>query len=306
MMLCDNFECWNIIYINKWQLKHKHHFCDRKCKDKWQSIKMSGNGNPMRRPEVSIKFTGNNNPMKRKDVAEKVSASLKGDNHHMKKPENALKVTGELNGMYGRKGELCPSFGKKRSDETKQLISISKKGKYVGENASMFGKKHSPETRQKMSDNHADFSGKNHPSYGKPGMSGERNGMYGKPPPKGAGNGKGSYFTKEDGEIIWLRSTYETRIAIILTKFGIKWEYEPRRFIINTTTYSPDFYLPEYDIWWEVKGYMRDSARIKIKQFFIWYPKEVLRILYKDDIDKLEQLEYITKINIITIGTGEI
>lgn len=307
-MLCDNLECWNIVYVKQWQLKHKHHFCDRKCRDNWQSKLMSSNKNPMKRPEVSTKFTGENNCMQRPEVVIKVSQKMKekGKNHHMKKPENALKVTGEKNGMYGKTGDKCPSFGKKMSDETKHLLSISRKDKYAGENAPMFGRKHTAETRQKMSENHADFSGYRNPNFGKIGNIGEKNGMYGKLPPKGAGIGKGSYFIKEDGTKVWLRSTYETRIAVLLTKFNIKWKYEPRRFIIKTTTYSPDFYLSDYNIWWEIKGYMRDSAKMKIAQFFILYPTEILRILYKDDITKLEQLVNINNIDIITIGKGEI
>lgn len=306
--LCDNLDCWNITYIYPWQKKLKHHFCSKLCRNVWQSSLMSSNKNPMKRPEVAAKFIGENNCMHRPEVAAKVSQTMKekGENHPMKKPEISAKVTGKNNGMYGRTGDKSPSFGKKKSAETKHLLSISRKGKYIGENAPMFGKKHTPEARQKMSENHADFKGKNHPRFGRPGNIGKRNGMYGKSSPNGAGIGKGAYFTKEDGNNVWLRSTYETRIAVILTKFNIKWEYEPKRFVIKTATYCPDFYLPEYDIWWEVKGYMRKEALNKIKQFFILYPAENLRILYNEDITKLEQLISITKLNILTIGTGVI
>jgi len=36
---------------------------------------------------------------------------------------------------------------------------------------------------------------------------------------------------------------------------GITWIYEPRRFKLSWCTYTPDFYLPEFDIWVEVKGW---------------------------------------------------
>jgi hypothetical protein len=36
---------------------------------------------------------------------------------------------------------------------------------------------------------------------------------------------------------------------------GVLWKYEPRRFRLSWCTYRPDFYLPEFDIWVEVKGY---------------------------------------------------
>jgi hypothetical protein len=36
---------------------------------------------------------------------------------------------------------------------------------------------------------------------------------------------------------------------------GISWRYEPHRFKLSWCTYCPDFYLPEFDIWIEVKGW---------------------------------------------------
>ena len=40
-----------------------------------------------------------------------------------------------------------------------------------------------------------------------------------------------------------------------LDEAGIAWEYEPKRFKLSWCSYTPDFYLPEFDIWVEVKGY---------------------------------------------------
>lgn len=75
-------------------------------------------------------------------------------------------------------GENNPSFGKSPSIETRNKISNS----LTGENNPNFGKQHKPETiakireahigmrpsdetRKKISDNHADVSGKNHPRW---------------------------------------------------------------------------------------------------------------------------------------------
>ena len=68
---------------------------------------------------------------------------------------------GENNPMYGihRYGKDAPMYGKKHSEETKQKQSEANKG----ENHPMYGKKHSKEVKQKISENHADFSGENHP-----------------------------------------------------------------------------------------------------------------------------------------------
>lgn len=82
-----------------------------------------------------------------------------------KKTSEAQK--GEKNHMYGKKGELHHSYGIPMSQEQKNKISDTVKGKY--ENGYInpnYGKKPSEETRQKMRDNHADFSGDKNPMYG--------------------------------------------------------------------------------------------------------------------------------------------
>ena len=55
-----------------------------------------------------------------------------------------------------------PMYGRKHTDETKAKVSRANKGKP----GYWKGKKMSEEAKQKMRDNHADFSGKNHPQYG--------------------------------------------------------------------------------------------------------------------------------------------
>ncbi len=54
---------------------------------------------------------------------------------------------------------------------------------------------------------------------------------------------------------IQMRSKIETRCAALLDSMSIIWQYEPKRFNLSLdgTTYCPDFYLPEFDIWLEVK-----------------------------------------------------
>ena len=65
------------------------------------------------------------------------------------------------------KGEKHPMYGKHHSNEIKDKISESLKGKYKGEKHPMYGKHPSKETCKKMSENHANIKGKNNPMYGK-------------------------------------------------------------------------------------------------------------------------------------------
>ena len=50
------------------------------------------------------------------------------------------------------------------------------------------------------------------------------------------------------------RSRLEARWAVFLDSLGIKWEYEFEGFELNgTIRYLPDFYLPEEDLYLEIK-----------------------------------------------------
>ncbi len=60
-----------------------------------------------------------------------------------------------------------------------------------------------------------------------------------------------------------MRSSWEAEIAKLLSEANIKFEYEPKKF----GNYIPDFYLPEENIWIEVKGFMTEAAKEKIDNF---------------------------------------
>lgn len=96
--------------------------------------------------------------------------------------------------------------------------------------------------------------GINHASFGKP-----------------APHGKGSYYKN-----IWMRSSWEIIYAKYLTKNHIKWQYEPKAFDLGNTTYTPDFYLPEKDIYVEIKGYWRDDAKSKFRLFKDMYKEKII------------------------------
>jgi hypothetical protein len=66
----------------------------------------------------------------------------------------------------------------------------------------------------------------------------------------------------------WFRCLNSEGVAARqLDQVGIDWIYEPKRFKLSVGTYTPDFYIPEFDIWLEVKGYLRRGESAKIEAF---------------------------------------
>jgi hypothetical protein len=68
---------------------------------------------------------------------------------------------------------------------------------------------------------------------------------------------------------VWMRSTYEVECARQLDQSNVDWEYEPQRFWLEELqlTYLPDFYLPGFNIYLEVKGWMYPGSQEKIDAF---------------------------------------
>lgn len=73
---------------------------------------------------------------------------------------------------------------------------------------------------------------------------------------------KGGYYRN-----IWLRSSYEIIFAYWLDLSGIKWKYEFKTFDLGNRTYTPDFYLPKFDCYIEIKGYFSNGAKKKFRLF---------------------------------------
>jgi hypothetical protein len=113
-----------------------------------------------------------------------------------------------------------------------------------------------PEWRAKLSANTA-----NRPR-------GPRNPRWGKSPL----HGKGFWYERTDGQRIFLRSGPERIVADYLTSLGVAWEYEARRFVLEDRTYCPDFWIPEWGCYWEVKGWFHARHQETIRQFRHCHP----------------------------------
>ncbi|WP_166397280.1 hypothetical protein [Rubrobacter marinus] len=117
-------------------------------------------------------------------------------------------------------------------------------------------------TRALISRNHHDVSGKNNP-------------MHGKPP----GHGRREYVAHLDA---WVRSSWEATVARALLSLGVPHEYERHRIVLGERTYLPDFYLPDSDVYIEVKGWANER----------WQPI-------------LDALALRTDMQLVVIGTSE-
>jgi len=92
---------------------------------------------------------------------------------------------------------------------------------------------------------------------------------------------KQSEYTRKDGTVIMMDSTWEVMMADKLNELDIKWERDPGMKLEYKTrggrkrNYIPDFYLPDLDIYIEVKGYWTDAAKHKMKDIIKRNPDKI-------------------------------
>lgn len=88
---------------------------------------------------------------------------------------------------------------------------------------------------------------------------------------------------REDLGGIFFRSQWEANVARYLNWLGLRWEYENRTFEFpirhGITRYTPDFWLPDLDEFWEVKGYMDSASKTKLKRMARYYPNVTVRVI---------------------------
>ena len=162
------------------------------------------------------------------------------------------------------KGEKHWNYGKKTPDNVKRKISSSLKGR----------KK--PEWwKEKIRQSHNNPKTKAHNRMRQLGKKSHR---WGKSPT----HGKGQWYKNKNGKKIWMRSTWEIKFALWLDENDLKWEYESRRFELIDRTYRPDFYVKDWRLLVEIKGWFHEKHQETIRQFRELYPKKKLIVLTKD------------------------
>lgn len=89
----------------------------------------------------------------------------------------------------------------------------------------------------------------------------------------------------------------EREFAKILDFYKIKWEYEPKTFVLEwdkegnpTVSFTPDFYLPELDLYIELTTLNQrlvTRKNRKIKELKKLYPYVNIKLFYKKDYHSL-------------------
>lgn len=230
---------------------------------------------------------------------------------------NSISKKGRIPWNKGKSGcQKAWNKGIPRPQETKNKISNANKGKIRGipktqehkNNISIAlkGKPKSKEHRIKNSDSHKTLeyknkmSGQNNPFYGKHHTketkdkignryypNGKNHANYGTLPSPAVSHGKRCYYESSLQGLICFRSSFELAYAKYLDDNKILWMYEEFTFeLSDELTYTPDFFLPKFEKFVEIKGYMRKDAKCKVDKFKEEYPFD-LEILYKEDLIKL-------------------
>jgi hypothetical protein len=91
----------------------------------------------------------------------------------------------------------------------------------------------------------------------------------------------------------------ERECAKVLDFYGVPWEYEPRTFVLEededgrvTEAFTPDFYLPEQELFLEItvmKQRLVTRKNRKLRKLRERYPDVNVKLFYKRDIERLAQ-----------------
>jgi len=91
----------------------------------------------------------------------------------------------------------------------------------------------------------------------------------------------------------------ELECAKILDFHGVPWDYEPRTFVLErdeegkvVEAFSPDFYLPEQDLYIEItvmKQSLVTRKNRKLRKLRQQYPGVKVKLFYKRDVERLAQ-----------------
>lgn len=90
--------------------------------------------------------------------------------------------------------------------------------------------------------------------------------------------------------IMLMKSGWEVKYAQHLDILGIAWQYEPLFLLSDGRAYLPDFQLSTGDII-EIKGYMREDAKIKWEMFCKEHPELKKSLVTKVEMKQLNLIK---------------
>lgn len=182
----------------------------------------------------------------------------------------SIKMMGNKNskglvaGSEAAKRMRLKNIGSKRTLEAKQKMSLVQMG-----NKNSLGRVLTEESKKKMSVSHLGKKQSNE-TKAKKSDTAKYNFLIGKNIPPFP---KNLSYQNDIGHHV--RSSWEAGFIRVLNSFGINYEYESKRcrfYLGNLGTLVIDFYIPDFDIYVEVKGYLTDGSRKKWETFINMYP----------------------------------
>ena len=94
-----------------------------------------------------------------------------------------------------------------------------------------------------------------------------------------------------------VQGTWERDIAEKLSEYGIRWlklktNHDTLKYMMNEKirNYTPDFYLPDHDMYLEIKGFWRGTDKEKMKLVKEQHPTLNIAIIEKEDFEKIMEL----------------
>ena len=89
----------------------------------------------------------------------------------------------------------------------------------------------------------------------------------------------------------------EQALSELLDSYGIRWDYEPRTFVLETDdvgnptcAFTPDFYLPDFDTYVELTTLRQPLVTRKHRKVRLLaekYPDVRLKLLHRRDVERL-------------------
>lgn len=85
-------------------------------------------------------------------------------------------------------------------------------------------------------------------------------------------------------------SRWEANMARIYNHENIEWQYEPKTFDIGNQMYTPDFYLPKYEEYIEVKNFWHPYSVNRDEKFRTTHPSILLTVVLREEYLTLQKM----------------